>query len=206
MKTRTYLSALSLACVLSLFPALLKAEEPPAANSADQLSAERDAHSKKVRDLALRIKNAANREEKDALNAQLRSLLEERSQKIAQERETRKAAQLEELKKDPYRLELFQLQEGMRNAKTPEERETIKKKMSDLRARRSAEEEARLSPEERATRAEKAKRGETLDAETKPLYESLKAAKTEEERRVLLEKIKTVREKYRRPPAAVPAQ
>jgi len=111
-----------------------------------------------------------------------------------------KAARQEQLeaglKKDPYRWQVYQLQQSMLKAKTQQERQTYQEQIKNLQVRHAAEEEAKLTPEQRAAVQARKEKNAQMQAELKPLNEQLRAAKTTAERKEVQERMQAVLKKY----------
>jgi len=104
----------------------------------------------------------------------------------------------EKFKNDPERLREYRLRESMRDAKTPEARDNIRRQLTELRTRRAAATEAALTPEQKAARASREAEMKAMRAELEPLRTSLGSAKTDAERDSIRASIRQVREKYSR--------
>ena len=103
----------------------------------------------------------------------------------------------EELKKDPYRWQVYQLRQSMMRSKTPSGRETYQAQIKDLHAKHAAEAEARLTPEQRVAAQARKQKDEQMQAELKPLHEQLRAAKTPEARKSIHAQAREILKKYR---------
>ncbi len=108
----------------------------------------------------------------------------------------KRKAWLEEMRKDPLRMELYRLREALRTAKGAAEKETLRLRIYELTVKQAAEAEARLTPEQKAERAERRRKKEAERAELAPLLARLKAAGTPEERAAVMALIKEVRSRY----------
>ncbi|MCX5784988.1 MAG: hypothetical protein NTX59_04820 [Elusimicrobia bacterium] len=113
------------------------------------------------------------------------------------EKAARQQKMEEMLKKDTYRWELYQLKQSMAKAKTPQERESYQVKIKDLMARHAAEQEAKLTPEQRSAAQARKEKNTLLQAELKPLNAQMRAAKTPEERKAIHVRMAEIVKKYR---------
>ena len=113
------------------------------------------------------------------------------------EKEARKQNMEAELKKDPYRWQIYQLQQSIRSARTPQERQPYQAQMKELRDKHAAEQEAKLTPGQRAAAQARKQKNEQMQAELKPLHEQLRAAKTPETRKAVHAQMEEVYKKYR---------
>jgi hypothetical protein len=150
-----------------------------------------------------RLKSAGTPRERKDILGQIRRARPQRAAGqtakavVPEEAEARRRDREERIKKDPYQWKMYQLRQAMRAAKTREERETLGTRMQQLRAARAAETEAALTPEQRTKRLEQQKKRARLQAELRPLQESLHKAKTPEERSALRAQMRDIQKRYR---------
>ena len=103
----------------------------------------------------------------------------------AEEIETRRQTMMEMLKKDPFWWEMYQVRQSMSKAVTQAEREDYNLKIQRLIVKHAAEENARLTPEQRAEAQMRQTKNVRLRSELKPLLEQLHVAKSTTERKTL---------------------
>jgi len=103
----------------------------------------------------------------------------------------------EMLKKDPYRWQMYQLQQSMRSAKTPQERQTLQAQLKDLQAKHAAEAEAKLTPAQKAAAQARKEKNAQMQAEMKPLEDQMRAAKTPEAKKAVRAQMQEIFKKYR---------
>ncbi len=150
-----------------------------------------------------RLKSASGDAESRAIHEQLRKLSEERraanppKEPRPAETDAHQRRMEREIRKDPYHWEMSQLQQAMGSARSEEERESLRKRMADLRAKRAAAQEAELTPQQKAERADRERKMALVRTEAASLRESLSAARTPAERKAILQRIREIHEKHR---------
>lgn len=165
-------------------------------------SVEQSAYHAQITGLMEEVMNAKTDEQRKAAHARMKQVREQyraahpAKELTPAEKEARRQKLEEMLKKDPFQWRMFQLRQTLSNAKTEEERANIQKQMDELRAKRIAEEEAKLTPEQKAARQVRQERNARMRTELKPLMEQLRAAKTSEERKPIHERMQEVFKKY----------
>lgn len=146
-----------------------------------------------------RLKSARTPEERRGIMEQARqsrkSAVPSAPAKAADPAERRRRME-EKLKNDPERLKEFRLRESLRDAGTPEARESIRKQLEQLRAGRAAAAEAALTPEQKAARAKRETDIKAMQTELAPLKERLSSASSEAEKTSIRDAMRQVREKY----------
>jgi hypothetical protein len=101
------------------------------------------------------------------------------------------------LKKDSYRWEIYQLHQSIVKAENQEDRRNYHVRMQSLKSKHAAEEEVKLTPEQRtAAQASQAKNIQ-IRSELKPLLKQRHGAKTSSERKTLDAQIIGILKKYR---------
>jgi len=150
---------------------------------------------------SLRI--AQTNEERKSIQAQIRELFDQERaahppKKLNPEEIAARKIKLEEqLKKDPVGWQRYQLMEQMRSAKTMEERKGIETQIRKLDEQAQAAAEAKLTPEQRAARQVRQEKIARMRQEMKPLFESLRNARTNAERKAIEEQIRAIEGKHR---------
>ncbi|OGS10584.1 MAG: hypothetical protein A2234_05960 [Elusimicrobia bacterium RIFOXYA2_FULL_58_8] len=165
--------------------------------------ARQDPYRQMMRGFAEERRNAKTQEERDAVQAKIKSARAQyrparpvKGVIPAGKKEQRRNME-GRLKKNPFRLEISQLEQSMAEAKTDEEREIFRAKIQDLQVKYAAEEEAKLTPEQKVARAERAAKNSKMREELAPLMENMRSAKTEEDRNTIRSQMREIRKKYR---------
>jgi len=199
---------LSFLLCLLIFPLLVLpacAQSGPESNSkaAPVADATQEAYHQQITGLIEELKNAKTPEQRNAIHARVKQAREQYraahpvKEPTPAEIEERRQKMEEMLKKDPFQWEMYQLRRSMSNSKTPEERESIRAKIKELQARHVAEEEAKLTPEQKAERQAREAKSRQMRAELKPLMEQLRAANTPEEHNPISARMREIFEKYK---------
>lgn len=110
--------------------------------------------------------------------------------------ETRSRQVEEMLKQDPFRWEIFQLHQARARAATPEERDSYQERIQALVYKHAAEEESKLTPEQRYVARVRREKNAQMRFELNPLLRQLHGARTVGERGALHAQILVVLEKY----------
>jgi len=156
-----------------------------------------------MKSLMEEFRNAKTDDERNTIHARMKEAREQ--YRIANpprelpltELEARKKMMEEKLQKDPYRWEMYQLRQTMGNATSQEARESYRAKMQALMAKHMAEEEAKLTPNQRAAVQARQAKNIQMQAELKPLIEQMHSAKNDDERRAIHSQMREVFRKYR---------
>jgi len=193
---------LSSLIVLALQPVSVRAIQA-GEGTAPAINAAQDAHHKRMISLMEDFKNAKTDDQRKQIHDQMR---QERDQYrtanppkelTPAEIDAQRLKMEETLKKDPFRWEMYQLRQSMAKAKTQEERESLQTKIQALMDRHAAEEEAKLTPEQRAAAQARKEKNEQMQAELKPLMGQLHAAATDAARKNIRAQMRDIFKKYR---------
>ena len=196
-----FMSALAGTLALSSFAA----DSPVGTNHAQpaNLNHQQDPYHQQMSGLMDELKNAKTPEQRKEIQGRMEQARKDyrAAHPVKELTPAEKAANQQkmeaELKKDPYRWQMYQLQQSMRNAKTPQERQTLQAQMKDLSSKHAAEEEAKLTPAQRAAAQARKEKNVQMQAEMKPLEERLRAAKTPEEKKAIHAQMQDIFKKYR---------
>lgn len=142
------------------------------------------------------LKTATTPEARRAIMDQIKKARPAAAPSVQADPAARRARMEESLKNDPERLAEFRLMESLRDAKTPEAREAIRRQLEEKRAARAAKSEAAMTQEQKDARARRAAQVEAMRSETQPLRERLRAATTQEERAAAREALRAAQDKY----------
>ncbi len=162
-----------------------------------------DPYRQQMQGLMEEMRGATTKEQRDAVQVKMKQARDTYQaahpvkELTAAEKAEQKQKMEEMLKKDPFRWQMYQLQQSMSAAKTQAERDTIRTQMQTLRTQHEAEEEAKLTPEQKAERAARAAKNAQMQAELKPIMEQMRSAKTEAERKAIHDQMQEVMKKYR---------
>lgn len=166
-------------------------------------SASRSAYSERMRTLVQEFRAAQSDDRRKAIYEEMRRARAEyraanpAPQLSQAEIDSRRAKFEEKLKTDPYRWEMYQLRQAMAGAADQKTREAYQDRIKALMDRHAAEMQAKLTPEQRAQSAARARKNEQMQAELKPLTERLRAASSPEERKSIRSQIREIFRKYK---------
>jgi hypothetical protein len=204
MRKKFHLAVFAVAAAAGPFaPPVFSAGEAAAPAAPAPISMPQDPARRRMMDIMEELKNAKTPEQREAARARLEQAREQyrASHPVKEltpaEKEARRRELEEQLKKDPYRWRMYQLQQAMLDAKTKEERESLRAQLNSLRDARAAEAEAKLTPEQKAERQARQEKNARMQAELKPLMERMHEAKTDYERGALRVQVRDVIKKYR---------
>lgn len=176
---------------------------PAAGVQAPAAAGPQDAYQQKIKALMAELRNAKTTEQRSEISKRLLAAREEYRaahpviELTPAEKEARRLKMEENLKKDPYRWQLYQLHQSMMKAKTEEERKPLQAQLRELEAKHAAEAEAKLTPEQKAARQARQEKNEKMRAELKPLTDQLRSAKTDEARKSIQAQMQEIYKKYR---------
>ena len=178
------------------------AADAPAGTKPANLSRPQDLYQQQMMGLMTELKSAKTSEQRKEIQGRIDQARQayRAAHPVKEPTAAEKAAnqqKLEEmLKKDPYRWQLYQLQQSMRSAKTPQERQTCQAQLRNLQAKHAAEAEAKLTPAQRAAAQARKEKNAQMQAEMKPLKYQMRTAKTPEEKKAVRAQMQELFKKY----------